>query len=765
MLSQDLEQTLNQAIRLARQERHEFITVEHLLFALLDNPVALRILHACGGDTALLRNRLNDFLGQHVPVLPPDQKQDTQPANGFQRVLQYAIQHVQNSGRREVTGANILVSIFREKESFAVFFLEEQDVSRFDIVNFLAHGVSKVGAEGGELPAPSDNEAEGEDSRTSKRKPTALESYSTNLMEQAGAGRIDPLIGREQELERTQQILCRRRKNNPLFVGEAGVGKTAIAEGLALYIEEGKVPEPLAETVIYALDMGALLAGTKYRGDFEQRLKSLLSELQEKPHAVLFIDEIHTLIGAGAISGGAMDASNLLKPLLASGGIKCIGSTTYKEYRNIFEKDRALSRRFQKIDVEEPEVGETVKILEGLRTRFEDHHNIRYTRPALRAAVELADKYISDRFLPDKAIDVIDEAGAHARLHATSTQQRKVGVREIERIVARMVRIPERNVSNSDISALKSLEISLKRMVFGQDEAIIALSSAIKMSRSGLGNPDKPIASLLFSGPTGVGKTEVSRQLAFTLGIELIRFDMSEYMERHAVSRLIGAPPGYVGFDQGGLLTDAITKHPHAVLLLDEIEKAHPDVFNLLLQVMDYGKLTDNNGRTADFRNIILIMTSNAGAAEISRSSVGFIEQDHSHDDSEAIRKAFTPEFRNRLDAVVHFQPLDHATVLHVVDKFLMQFEQQLAEKHVYLAVDDAAREWLSKRGHDVTMGARPMERLIQNRLKRAMADELLFGRLVKGGRVTVTVQEDDLVFSIEESGTKKRFKSQSGSR
>ncbi len=754
MLSQDLEQTLNQAIHLARQERHEFITVEHLLFALLDNPVALRVLRACGGDTVLLRNRLNGFLGQYVPVLRPDQKQDTQPANGFQRVLQYAIQHVQNSGHREVTGANILVSIFREKESFAVFFLEEQDVSRFDIINFLAHGVEKVGVEGGELPAPP--ESEGDNSPEPKYKPTALERYATNLMAEAAAGRIDPLIGREQELERTQQILCRRRKNNPLYVGEAGVGKTAVAEGLALRIKEGKVPEPLVGTVIYALDMGALLAGTKYRGDFEQRLKSLLSELQKKPHAVLFIDEIHTIIGAGAISGGAMDASNLLKPLLASGGIKCIGSTTYKEYRNIFEKDRALSRRFQKIDIEEPEVGETVKILEGLRSCFETHHNVRYTRPALRAAVELADKYISDRFLPDKAIDIIDEAGAHARLHASSDRQRKVGIREIERIVARMVRIPERNVSSSDVNSLKGLNASLKRMIFGQDEAINVLSSAIKMSRSGLGNPDKPIASFLFSGPTGVGKTEVSRQLAFTLGIELIRFDMSEYMERHAVSRLIGAPPGYVGFDQGGLLTDAVIKHPHAVLLLDETEKAHPDVFNLLLQVMDYGKLTDNNGRTADFRNVILIMTSNAGAAETSRSSVGFIDQDHSHDDSEAIRKAFTPEFRNRLDAMVHFKSLDHDAVLHVVDKFLMQFEQQLVEKRVSFTVDDAAREWLATRGHDATMGARPMDRLIQDRLKRALADELLFGRLVKGGSVSVTVKDNDLVFCIDQRDSEK---------
>jgi len=754
VLSQDLEQTLNQAIRLARKERHEFITVEHLLFALLDNPVASQVLHACGGDTAVLRDRLHDFLGQHVPVLPPDLKQDTQPANGFQRVLQYAIQHVQSSGRREVTGANILVSIFREKESFAVYFLEEQEVSRFDVVNFLAHGVSKISVEGGELPAPPNSESETVGEPAGGHKQTALESYATNLQHEAEAGRIDPLIGRGQELERTLQILCRRRKNNPLYVGEAGVGKTAIAEGLALQIHESKVPPVLAETVIYALDMGALLAGTKYRGDFEKRLKAVLGELQKKPQAVLFIDEIHTIIGAGAISGGAMDASNLLKPLLASGGIKCIGSTTYKEYRNIFEKDRALARRFQKIDIEEPGVEETVKILEGLRSRFEEHHKVRYTRPALRSAAELADKYIGDRFMPDKAIDVIDEAGAHARLHAGSERQRKVGMREIERIVARMARIPERNVSSSDVNALKNLETSLKRMVFGQEEAIIALSAAIKMSRAGLGNPEKPISSLLFSGPTGVGKTEVSRQLAFTLGIELVRFDMSEYMERHAVSRLIGAPPGYVGFDQGGLLTDAITKHPHAVLLLDEIEKAHPDVFNLLLQVMDYGKLTDNNGRTADFRNVILIMTSNAGASEISRSSVGFVEQDHSHDDSEAIRKAFTPEFRNRLDAVVHFKPLDHSVVLHVVDKFLMQFEQQLADKRVNFSADNAAREWLASRGHDAMMGARPMERLIQERLKRALADELLFGKLVKGGSVAITVRDDDLAFNIETAGT-----------
>ena len=659
--------------------------------------------------------------------------------------------HVQSSGKKEVTGANVLVAIFAEKDSHAVYFLHKQDITRFDVVNFIAHGISKVSDGAAGLPAPDDSEEieEGAQERS------ALQAYALNLNDQARSGRIDPLIGRRLEIERTMQILSRRRKNNPLFVGEAGVGKTAIAEGLAKKIVDGDVPEALAEHTIYALDMGALLAGTKYRGDFEQRLKAVLAELQSQPDAILFIDEIHTIIGAGAASGGAMDASNLLKPVLASGDLKCIGSTTYQEYRGIFEKDRALSRRFQKIDVTEPSVEEAVEILRGLKSHFEEHHGIKYTQQALRGAVELSARYIPDRHLPDKAIDVIDEAGASLRLLPAAKRKKTIGVHDIERIVASMARIPPKTVSSSDKDTLRTLERDLKLVVFGQDAAISALASAIKMSRSGLGNPDKPIASFLFSGPTGVGKTEVTRQLAKVMGIELIRFDMSEYMERHTVSRLIGAPPGYVGFDQGGLLTDAITKHPHSVLLLDEIEKAHHDVFNLLLQVLDYGTLTDNNGRRADFRNVIIVMTTNAGAEKMARGSMGFTSQDHSGDDMEEIKRTFAPEFRNRLDAIIPFRPLDDRTIGHVVDKFIMEAEAQLADKHVTLDVDEKARDWLARHGHDPSMGARPMARLIQERIKSALADELLFGKLANGGAVRVSADADDLVFEIQEGGNR----------
>ena len=750
MLSRELETTLGNAVMMAREARHEFVTVEHLLYALLDNPEAYPVLQACGGDIEALKRSLEEFLSKEVPVLGEDSKEDPQPGLGFQRVLQRAILHVQSSGKDEVKGANVLVAVFGEKESHAVYFLSQQGISRFDVVNYISHGISKVSGEEG-LPAPEGESVQEEGGRKEGSDP--LESFTINLNRLAEAGKIDPLIGRGKELERTVQILCRRRKNNPLFVGEAGVGKTALAEGLARKIVKGEVPEVLSESTIYALDMGALLAGTKYRGDFEQRLKAVLKALQERPHSILFIDEIHTIIGAGAVSGGAMDASNLLKPMLASGEIKCIGSTTYQEYRGIFEKDRALSRRFQKIDVEEPSIDEAVAILRGLKSRFEKHHEVRYTKPALRAAVELSSRYLSDRHLPDTAIDVIDEAGARTRLQPAARRRKTVGVKEIEGMVASMARIPPRNVSRSDKESLQNLERDLKRMVFGQDPAIEALANAIKLSRSGLGEPDKPIGSFLFAGPTGVGKTEVTRQLAHVLGIELIRFDMSEYMERHTVSRLIGAPPGYVGFDQGGLLTDAITKHPHAVLLLDEVEKAHPDVFNLLLQVMDYGTLTDNNGRKADFRNVILVMTTNAGAAQAARGSIGFIEQDRQHDDLEAIKKAFTPEFRNRLDAVIRFQPLDEETVLRVVGKFILELEQQLAEKGVSLEVEPSAREWLAKEGYDPAMGARPMARVLQEKVKRPLAEDLLFGRLAGGGSVRVREKEGELQFEIRGDG------------
>lgn len=745
MLSQELEFSLNSAFQFARERRHEFITVEHLLAALLDNPSAARVLRACGGNLDELRRSLTAFLEDNIPTLPASSKIDSQPTIGFQRVIQRAVLHVQGVGKREVTGANVLVAIFGEKESHAVYFLHKQNISRFDVVNYISHGISKVpGDNPNELPAPEDAE---EGAPATERSP--LDAFTVNLNEQARAGKIDPLIGRDAEVERTIQVLCRRRKNNPLFVGEAGVGKTAIAEGLAKKIVDSEVPEVLATSTIYALDMGGLLAGTKYRGDFEKRLKAVLHQLKRQENSILFIDEIHTVIGAGAASGGAMDASNLLKPVLGSGDLKCIGSTTYQEYRNIFEKDRALSRRFQKIDVAEPSVDETVEILRGLKSRFEQHHGVRYTQQALRTAVELSSRYINDRHLPDKAIDVIDEAGASQHLMPVSKRKKLVGVHDIETIVAKIARIPPKSVSTSDREALKTLGRDLRMVVFGQDEAIEALGTAIKLARSGLAHPEQPVGSYLFSGPTGVGKTEVSRQLARVLGVELIRFDMSEYMERHTVSRLIGAPPGYVGFDQGGLLTDAITKHPHSVLLLDEIEKAHTDVFNLLLQVMDHGTLTDNNGRKADFRNVFLIMTTNAGAERMGRASMGFTKQDHTGDDAQEIQRMFSPEFRNRLDATIHFKALDEHTILHVVNKFIVELEAQLADKNVTIEVDEAARAWLSRHGHDPSMGARPMARLIQEKIKKPLADELLFGKLANGGRVKVFEKDDQLVFEF----------------
>ena len=749
MLSSELEFSLNSAIQNARDARHQYITVEHLLAALLDNPPAAKAIRACGAEVKGLREKLEKFLDEYVPVLSEEEDIDPQPALGFQRVIQRAILHVQSSGKREVTGTNVLIAMFAEKDSHAVYFLSEEGVSRFDIVNYVSHGIAHTGDTPRELPSPRE-QGDDDDEDSDEEYQSALAVFAVNLNEQAIAGKIDPLIGRSREIDRTMQILCRRRKNNPLYVGEAGVGKTAIAEGLARKIVEGQVPEALIDSTIYALDLGALLAGTKYRGDFEQRLKAVLADLEEAEGAVLFIDEIHTVIGAGAASGGAMDASNLLKPMLASGDVRCIGSTTYQEYRGIFEKDRALSRRFQKVDVLEPSVEETVEILRGLKTEFEKYHSVRYTAPALRTAAELSARYINDRYLPDKAIDVIDEAGAQARLAPASKRKKTVGVPDIERVVSKMARIPPKTVSATDKDVLRTLEGDLKRVVFGQDIAISALVSAIKLSRSGLGNPDRPISSFLFSGPTGVGKTEVTRQLALTLGIELVRFDMSEYMERHTVSRLIGAPPGYVGFDQGGLLTEAITQNPHAVLLLDEVEKAHPDVFNLLLQVMDYGTLTDNNGRKADFRNVIIVMTTNAGATQMARGSVGFVTQDHSTDDTEVINKLFTPEFRNRLDSIIRFGALDKQTIAHVVDKFILQLESQLADKHVALQFDSSARQWLARHGHDVTMGARPMARLIRERINQALAEELLFGELASGGSVRVYEKDDDLAFEID---------------
>jgi len=747
MLNKELEFTLNAAFKLARERRHEFMTVEHLLLALLDNPTAVGVLRACGVNLATLSKQLAEYIEENTPLLPVNDTRDTQTTLGFNRVLQRAVFHVQSSGKKEVNGANVLVAIFGEQESHAVFLLNQHDVARLDVVNYISHGISKVSDEQ-EEESGSGLEQEGGDEAAGKKP---LESFASNLNDMARRGKIDPLIGRDFEIERTVQILCRRRKNNPLFVGEAGVGKTAIAEGLAKRIVDGEVPEILQKSTIYALDLGALVAGTKYRGDFEKRLKAVLAQLKRQPGSILFIDEIHTIIGAGSASGGVMDASNLIKPVLASGDLKCIGSTTYQEYRGVFEKDRALARRFQKIDISEPSVDETYRILKGLKTRFEEHHEVRYTDKALQAAADLASRYINDRYLPDKAIDVIDEAGAHLRLKPASARKKTVSVRDVENIIAKMARIPPKSVSASDVETLKSLERNLKMVVFGQSHAIESLSAAIKMSRSGLGDTQKPIGSFLFTGPTGVGKTEVTRQLAMIMGIELIRFDMSEYMERHTVSRLIGAPPGYVGFDQGGLLTDSVLKSPHAVLLLDEIEKAHPDVFNLLLQVMDHGTLTDTNGRRVDFRNIILVMTTNAGAEAISRPSVGFTTQDHSSDAMEVLRRSFTPEFRNRLDAIIQFKSLDQRTIANVVDKFIIQLEAQLEQKKVSLIVDESARRWLAKRGYDPKMGARPMARVIQEHIKKPLAEDILFGRLMRGGEVRVCVSEDELVLEFAE--------------
>ena len=745
MLSKELEFSINLAFREARERRHEFMTVEHLLLSLLDNPAAAEVLRACGAHPDKLKRDLQIFIRENTPVMGLGDPRETQPTLGFQRVLQRAVLHVQSSGHREVTGANVLVAIFGEQESQAVFLLKQQGISRLDVVNYIAHGISKAHED--QEPAVPQPEENGENSQNAK----PLENFASNLNELARQGRIDPLIGRREEIERTIQILCRRRKNNPLFVGEAGVGKTAIAEGLAKMIVDGEVPDVLRKATIYALDLGALVAGTKYRGDFEKRLKAVLAQLRKEHHAILFIDEIHTIIGAGAASGGVMDASNLLKPMLASGEMKCIGSTTYQEYRGIFEKDRALARRFQKIDVVEPTIEETYQILRGLKTRFEDHHDVKYTDKALRAAVELSARYINDRHLPDKAIDVIDEAGASQRLLPVAKRKKLINATDIETIIAKIARIPPKTVSSSDKDTLRNLDRDLKLVVFGQDDAIGTLATAIKMARAGLGNEQKPIGSFLFAGPTGVGKTEVTRQLAKIMGVELIRFDMSEYMERHTVSRLIGAPPGYVGFDQGGLLTDAILKHPHAVLLLDEIEKAHPDVFNLLLQVMDHGTLTDNNGRKADFRNIIIVMTTNAGAELMDRPSIGFTSQDHSSDGMEAIKRMFSPEFRNRLDAIVQFKALTPVTIAQVVDKFLIELEAQLESKKVTLEVDTEGRTWLAGRGYDPKMGARPMARIIQENIKRRLAEELLFGRLVNGGHVTVTVGDGELQVEIVE--------------
>jgi ATP-dependent Clp protease ATP-binding subunit ClpA len=744
VLSNELEYCLNDAFHQAREARHEYLTVEHLLLAILDTPKVREVLRACGADTIKLKQELKEHIDQSTPRLEEGEEREVQPTLGFQRVLQRAVFHVQSSGKKEVGVSNVLVAIFSEKQSHAVFLLNRQHVTRLDAVNYISHGLSKIAEEKTDKEeASGDGEREGEGG-------SALEKYTTNLNRMAQDGRIDPLIGRKLEVERTIEILCRRRKNNPLYVGEAGVGKTAIAEGLARLIIEGKVPEVLSDCTIFALDMGALIAGTKYRGDFEKRLKGVITELKKLPGAILFIDEIHTVIGAGAASGGVMDASNLIKPVLTNGEIRCIGSTTYHEYRGIFEKDHALARRFQKIDVVEPSVAETIDILFGLKLRFEEHHGITYADEALRAAAELAARHINERHLPDKAIDVVDEAGARARLKPIAEREAIVQVRHIEDVVARMARIPAKNVSTSDREVLKNLERNLKLVIFGQDKAIDALAAAIKMARSGLGEARKPVGSFLFAGPTGVGKTEVTRQLAIAMGVEFLRFDMSEYMERHTVSRLIGAPPGYVGFDQGGLLTEAITKHPHCVLLLDEIEKAHPDVFNLLLQVMDHGTLTDNNGRKADFRHVIIVMTTNAGALEMARPSIGFTHADNASDGLEAIRRIFTPEFRNRLDAVIQFAALDPPTIERVVDKLIVEVEMQLEQKGVTITLDDAARSWIAKEGYDPKMGARPMARTIQEHIKRPLAEELLFGRLAGGGHVRVSVSQDGTQLTLQ---------------
>ncbi|MFZ5484138.1 MAG: ATP-dependent Clp protease ATP-binding subunit ClpA [Pseudomonadota bacterium] len=749
MIAQELEVSLHMAFMEARQKRHEFITVEHLLLAMLDNPSAAEVLRACAANVDSLRQQLTAFIEKHTPRLPGEEEVDTQPTLGFQRVIQRAILHVQSSGKKEVTGANVLVALFGEKDSHALHYLTQQGITRLDVVNYISHGIAKAQQESAPAGSGETPNKEGE----SEANASPLDAYTVNLNSQALAGRIDPLIGRDKELERVIQTLCRRRKNNPLLVGEAGVGKTAIAEGLARRVVENNIPEVLADSTVYALDMGALLAGTKYRGDFEQRLKAVLKQLTSNPKAILFIDEIHTLIGAGAASGGTLDASNLLKPALSSGQLRCIGATTYNEFRGVFEKDHALSRRFQKIDVNEPSVDETVAILRGLKSRFESHHGVRYTQAALNTAAELSARYINDRHLPDKAIDVIDEAGAAQRILPKNKQKKVITNKEIEDIIAKIARIPAKNVAADERNALKTLDRDLKAVVFGQDKAIDALANAIKMSRSGLGNPQKPIGAFLFTGPTGVGKTEVARQLAYTLGVELIRFDMSEYMERHAVSRLIGAPPGYVGFEQGGLLTEAITKTPYAVLLLDEIEKAHPDIYNVLLQVMDHGTLTDNNGRKADFRNVVIIMTTNAGAETLNKTGIGFALPDKKGDEMADIKRLFTPEFRNRLDATISFAPLDEAIILRVVDKFLMQLEDQLQAKKVEAHFTDALKAYLAKHGFDPLMGARPMARLIQDTIRKALADELLFGRLAEGGEVTVDIDangEIGLVFDEE---------------
>ena len=745
MIAQELEVSLHMAFVEARQQRHEFITVEHLLMALLDNPSAAEVLRACSANLDDLRKSLLGFIKENTPTVGGADEVDTQPTLGFQRVIQRAIMHVQStgSGKKEVTGANVLVAIFGEKDSHAVYYLHQQGVTRLDVVNFIAHGIKKTDPPESAKPGEGGGASTESEKEEGDGKGSPLDQFTQNLNQLARDGKIDPLIGREHEVERVIQILCRRRKNNPLLVGEAGVGKTAIAEGLAWRITQNDVPEILADSVVYSLDMGALLAGTKYRGDFEQRLKGVLKHLKDQPNAILFIDEIHTLIGAGAASGGTLDASNLLKPALSSGAMKCIGATTFTEYRGIFEKDAALSRRFQKVDVVEPSIEQTVEILKGLKSRFEEHHSVKYAPAALQAAAELSAKYINDRHLPDKAIDVIDEAGAAQRILPKNKQKKTINRLEVEEIVAKIARIPPASVSSDDRSKLKTLDRDLKSVVFGQDPAIDALASAIKMARSGLGRPDKPIGSFLFSGPTGVGKTEVAKQLAFILGVDLIRFDMSEYMERHAVSRLIGAPPGYVGFDQGGLLTEAISKKPHAVLLLDEIEKAHPDVFNVLLQVMDHGTLTDNNGRKADFRSVIIIMTTNAGAETMNKATIGFLNSREQGDEMADIKRLFTPEFRNRLDATVSFKSLDEEIILRVVDKFLLQLEGQLAEKKVEVTFTDALRKQLAKKGFDPLMGARPMQRLIQDTIRRALADELLFGRLVEGGRLTIDVDAE----------------------
>jgi ATP-dependent Clp protease ATP-binding subunit ClpA len=749
MIAQELEVSLHMAFMDARQKRHELITVEHLLLAMIDNPTAAEVLRACGAKFDTLRTELTQYIEEHTPTVNGEEEVDTQPTLGFQRVIQRAMLHVQSSGKKEVTGANVLVAIYGEKDSHAVFFLHQQGITRLDVVNFISHGVAK-------LPEGEDKAEAGEQDTEVEATPNgALENFTLNLNAQVAEGKIDPLIGRSQELERVIQTLCRRRKNNPLLVGEAGVGKTAIAEGLASRIVEKDIPEVLANATVYSLDMGALLAGTKYRGDFEQRLKAVMKQLSEQPDSILFIDEIHTLIGAGAASGGTLDASNLLKPALSNGSLKCIGATTYQEYRGIFEKDHALSRRFQKVDVVEPSIAETIEILKGLKSKFEAHHHVKYSAHALTTAAELSAKYINDRHLPDKAIDVIDEAGAAQRILPKSKQKKVIGNKEIEEIIAKIARIPPKNISSDDRNALKTLERDLKAVVFGQDKAIETLASAVKMARSGLGQNNKPIGSFLFSGPTGVGKTEVAKQLAYIMGIELIRFDMSEYMERHAVSRLIGAPPGYVGFDQGGLLTEAITKQPYCVLLLDEIEKAHPDIFNILLQVMDHGTLTDNNGRKADFRNVTIIMTTNAGAENMSKSSIGFTNAKDASDEAADIKRFFSPEFRNRLDATVSFSALNQDIIIRVVDKFLMQLEDQLHEKKVEVTFSDALKKYLGKKGFDPLMGARPMSRLIQDTIRKALADELLFGRLSNGGSVHVDINDKDeinLVFDEKEA-------------